>query len=563
MDRNAILATVLVIAILLGYQWYLARFEAPKPEAEPTGQPVAAAPAEVRTVVPAAPSATVRKDPAHPRGFTPTAERSVRPRDVVVETPLVRVVLSTAGARATSWQLKAYRLDSGAPVDLVAAGANPRTGEASPLATWAAPEELGAIYEAERESLTLKAGDAPAAVVFRHVSATGLEQRKSLTFSPDHYTVGVEVTTRNLAAAAQAAHQRLAWGPGLRNSTDKDKATLQPPTIWLDGKRHQEDGVAQLKGEKLLEGKTSWAALQDSFFAAALLPEGEGVRAFVARGQGDQPVVGLAGPALTLQEGAQAQLRATLYAGPRDLDILKAVGQDLDSLVDLGWFDFLARPALWLLKFLYFYTGNYGLAIIIVTILQKVAFHPLTHKSLKSMQAMQAIQPKVQALQERFKNNPQKKQEETMALYKKHGVNPMGGCLPMLVQIPIFIALYNALSSSVEMWQAHFLWIRDLTQPDALFNLPIWGGSHIGFNLLALLMGASMWIQQKMSPTVGDPRQAQIMLWMMPILFTWMFWSFPSGLVVYWLVNNILQVGQQWLIMGRPGKPAPADAGAA
>jgi YidC/Oxa1 family membrane protein insertase len=179
---------------------------------------------------------------------------------------------------------------------------------------------------------------------------------------------------------------------------------------------------------------------------------------------------------------------------------------------------------------------------------------------MKSMQAMQAVQPKIQAIQERYKNNPQKKQEETMALYRKHGVNPMGGCLPMLAQIPIFIALYNALSASVEMWQAHFLWIRDLTQPDSLFTVTLWGGHAISANLLALLMGVSMWVQQKMSPTTGDPRQAQMMLWMMPIIFTFMFWSFPSGLVLYWLVNNILQVGQQWLINRGPARP-PASEG--
>jgi YidC/Oxa1 family membrane protein insertase len=176
------------------------------------------------------------------------------------------------------------------------------------------------------------------------------------------------------------------------------------------------------------------------------------------------------------------------------------------------------------------------------------------------MQAMQAIQPKVQAIQERYKNNPQKKQEETMALYRKHGVNPMGGCLPMVIQIPIFIALYNALSSSVEMWQARFLWIRDLTQPDALFTVTLWGGHDVSANLLALLMGVSMWVQQKMTPTAGDPRQAQIMLWTMPVIFTFMFWSFPSGLVLYWFVNNILQVGQQWLINRGKARPSAPEA---
>jgi len=266
----------------------------------------------------------------------------------------------------------------------------------------------------------------------------------------------------------------------------------------------------------------------------------------------------LLGPKQNLPPGGELTLKAQLFAGPRDLDVLRAVGQNLDQLIDLGWFDFLARPALWLLKFLYHYTGNYGIAIILVTVLQKIAFHPLTVKSMKSMQAMQAVQPKIQAIQERYKNNPQKKQEETMALYRKHGVNPMGGCLPMLAQIPIFIALYNALSSSVEMWQARFLWIRDLTQPDSLFGFTLWGGYTL--NLLALLMGVSMWIQQKMSPTTGDPRQAQMMLWTMPIIFTFMFWSFPSGLVLYWLVNNILQIGQQWLINRGPARP-PASEG--
>jgi YidC/Oxa1 family membrane protein insertase len=304
-------------------------------------------------------------------------------------------------------------------------------------------------------------------------------------------------------------------------------------------------------------------ALQDTYFAAALLPKDKGLHAFVAKAQEDQPVVGLTEARQTLPLGGQMGTTAQVFAGPKDLDVLKGVGQDLDQLVDLGWFDFLARPALYLLKFLYRFTGNYGLAIILVTVLQKIAFHPLTLKSLKSMQAMQAIQPKLQALQERYKNNPQKKQEEMMALYRKHGVNPMGGCLPMVVQIPIFIALYNALGSSVEMWQARFLWIRDLTQPDSLFSVPVWGGHVFSANLLALLMGVSMWVQQKMSPPAGDPRQAQMMLWMMPILFTFMFWGFPSGLVLYWLVNNLLQIGQQWLITRRPAVPAAPEGQAA
>jgi YidC/Oxa1 family membrane protein insertase len=562
MERNAILATALVILILLGYQWYLSHFELPPqevqhPASSTTPAPRQSAPSPAPSVK-ATPAPA--KIPAQRRGFTPTLDLGLQAKDVIVETPLMRITLSTMGARATSWQLKRYQLDNGSPVELVAThntGAGP-----APLETWTDGQQAPEVFQVDRDHLTLS-GQETGALAFTQINTAGVEIQKRLTFRADRYRVEVGLSVRNLSDQDVAVQPRLAWGPGLRNSQDKKASTLHPPTLWLDGKRVQED-LAKLNGERALDGIVSWAALQDSYFAAALLPKEKTLRAFVLKAAEDQPVVGLVAPKQTLQPGGQAALEAEVFAGPKDLDVLKSADQDLEKLVDLGWFDFLARPALYLLKFLYSFIGNYGMAIILVTVLQKVAFYPLTQKSLKSMSAMQAIQPKVQALQERFKNNPQKKQEETMALYRKHGVNPMGGCLPMLVQIPIFIALYNALSNSVEMWQAHFLWIRDLTQPDSLFKLQLWGAEYYNAgNLLGLLMGVSMWVQQKMSPPAGDPRQAQMMLWMMPIIFTWMFWSFPSGLVLYWLVNNILQVGQQWLIMGRPSRPAPAEGQAA
>jgi len=552
MERNAILATVLVILILLGYQWYLSRFELPpqepvRPTPAPSPEPVTPAPA-------AAPAPARSQAPAKPKGYTPTAQLGLRAREVVVETPLMQVTLSTAGARVTSWHLKHYRSGNGGPVDLVAVkdtGASP-----GPLSAWTDAEQTQAVYEVDRQRLDLSGRDETGELTFTHVSASGIEIRKKLTFRASLYQAEVGLKVRNLAAAEIAVQPRLAWGPGLRNSLDKKQSTLQAPTLWLDGNRVHED-LSKINGEKIHTGTLSWAGLQDTYFAAVLIPKEKGLQAFVKKAAEDQPIVGLAAARQVLQPGGQASASALVFAGPKDLDILKEVGHDLDSIVDLGWFDFLARPALWLLKVLYSVTGNYGIAIILVTVLQKIAFHPLTAKSLKSMQAMQVIQPKVQAIQERYKNNPKKKQEETMSLYRKHGVNPMGGCLPMLVQIPIFIALYNALSSSVEMWQARFLWIRDLTQPDALLGITIWAGYPL--NLLALLMGASMWVQQKMSPPAGDPRQAQMMLWMMPVLFTFMFWGFPSGLVLYWLVNNILQIGQQWLITRKPLRPAAAE----
>ncbi len=552
MERNAILATALVILILVGYQWYLSRFETPPQE---PARPATTTPSQPAAPRPAAAPVPAKAKPAPAKkGYTPTAQRTLQAREVIVDTPLMRVALSTAGARVTSWQLKQYRVGNGAPVDLVAVkdlGAPP-----GPLSSWADGEQAQAVQQVDRDRLDLAGPDETGTLTFTEVSASGIEIQKKLTFHADRYQVEVDLTARNLSGAEVPAELRLAWGPGLRNSLDKKHSTLQAPILWLDGKRVHED-LAKVNGEKAVTGDLSWAALQDTYFAAALLPKDKGLHAFVLKVAEDQPVVGLAAARQVLPPGGQTDISAVVFAGPKDLDTLKGVGQHLDNLVDLGWFDFLARPALWLLKFLYRFTGNYGIAIILVTILQKVAFYPLTVKSLKSMQAMQTIQPKVQALQERYKNNPQKKQEETMALYKKHGVNPMGGCLPMVVQIPIFIALYNALSNSVEMWQARFLWIRDLTQPDSLFTLDLYGATRNVGNILALFMGVSMWVQQKMSPPAGDPRQAQLMLWMMPIVFTFMFWGFPSGLVLYWLLNNVLQIGQQWLIGRTPARPAP------
>jgi YidC/Oxa1 family membrane protein insertase len=559
MERNAIFATILVIMILVGYQWYLAQFEAPQspqpsapPETAPTKPPAPAS-------VPAPPAKPVpprgQRPRATPRGFTPTASLGLSPKQVTVKTPLLEVKLSTAGARVTTWELLKYRTANGDPVNLVGtpAGASPGA-----LATAIdGGQELG-VFQVDRDVLDLTGGEQTGSLTFTYVDEAGVQAQKRLTFHRDSYAVEVGLDLKNLSGETATVEPRLTWGPGFYNSHGQNGAALQPPTVWLDGKRVHED-ISKLTGPKEIRGAVSWVALQDQYFAAALVPLAKDDWAFVQKAANDQPVIGLGVAGRTLPAGGELSTGAVVFGGPKDLDVLKAAGHGLEHIVDLGIFDrlYLVTAALWLLKVLYRFTGNYGLAIILVTVLQKVAFYPLTTKSVRSMQAMQAIQPKVQALQERFKNNPQKKQEETMALYRKHGVNPMGGCLPMIVQIPIFIALYNALSSSVEMWQAHFLWIQDLTKPDSLFTLDLYGATRNVGNILGLLMGVSMWFQQKMSPPAGDPRQAQMMLWLMPILFTFMFWGFPSGLVLYWLVNNILQIGQQWLIMRKPTRPAP------
>ena len=238
-----------------------------------------------------------------------------------------------------------------------------------------------------------------------------------------------------------------------------------------------------------------------------------------------------------------------LYAGPKEYSRLESFRIGLEETIPLGWFWFIGLPLFHLMKWLYKILGNYGIAIILITALIKVIFSPLTHKSYKSMKEMQKLQPKITALQKKFKDDKQKLNIEMMNLYKTHKVNPVSGCLPMVIQIPVFIALYNVLSYAIELRHAPFFWwIQDLAAMDPYYILPV-------------VMGISMLIQQWMTPTAptADPIQSKMML-LMPVIFTFMFLSFPSGLVLYWLVNNVLSIAQQTVTNKYLSPPAPTEA---
>jgi len=301
MERNAIIATVLVILILLGYQWNMSRFEVPVQEAPratttPPSDQRATAP---QVPQPPAPPAITR--PGTPqKTYTPTAQLNLPVKDITVETPLLRVVLSTAGARVTSWQLKQYKLDSGERVDLVA----DQVPKAAPgaLSAWVDSEPLDGVFEIDKQQLDLTQPGASGTLTFRQVTAAGLQIEKRLTFYADRYDIDIEVVARNVAAEPVAAQPRIAWGPGLRHEQAVHASTIQPPTLWLDGKRVQED-LAKLSGEKTVEGKLSWVALQDTYFAAAFLPKDADQRAFVAKAPKDQAVVGLLGAKQNLPPG--------------------------------------------------------------------------------------------------------------------------------------------------------------------------------------------------------------------------------------------------------------------
>ncbi|TSA53141.1 MAG: membrane protein insertase YidC, partial [Planctomycetaceae bacterium] len=251
--------------------------------------------------------------------------------------------------------------------------------------------------------------------------------------------------------------------------------------------------------------------------------------------------IGLEGPKNIIPPGQSGFFNYSLYLGPKDYDILKTENIGLENSIDFGsWIKWLALPLLIALKFLYQYVHNYGIAIVILTILIKIIFWPLGNKSYKSMKEMQKLQPMIKELQEKHKDDKAKVSQETMALYKRYKVNPMGGCLPMLIQIPVFFGLYKALLYSIELrHEPFFFWIQDLSAKDPYYITPI-------------IMGATMFLQQKMTPQAGgNPMQQKLMLWM-PVIFTFLFLNFPSGLVIYWLFNNVLSIGQQYYINKKP-----------
>jgi len=278
------------------------------------------------------------------------------------------------------------------------------------------------------------------------------------------------------------------------------------------------------------------------YFITAWLPTDGTAREFYMRKVGED----LYSAGVILPVGADGKSAVSLYAGPQEQNKLQKIAPGLHLVVDYGWLTVIAAPPFWVLGAIHKLVGNWGWAIIGLTVLLKLAFFPLSAASYKSMAKMRVLTPKLVKLKEAYGDDKQRLNQEMMALYKREKVNPLGGCLPVLVQIPVFIALYWVLLGTVEMRGAPWiLWISDLSAPDSLFGrLPF---INITVGPLPLLMGATMFIQTKLNPTPPDPIQAKVMLWM-PIVFTFMFLGFPAGLVLYWTVNNILSIAQQWQI---------------
>ena len=392
------------------------------------------------------------------------------------------------------------------------------------------------LCQASTSGLTLKDGD-KGTLKFTCVSPEGLTFVKTFTFKADSYGFDLALQVTNHTKQALEGQVNLDLS---ENFAGEEGSRFH--FLGFNGSinnKLEDIKSGGLKESKTFTGKVDWAGLDEGYFMTTVIPESGKSWVTLSEPPKASMVASLRTPVDSLAPGQAAQFSYLLYFGPKNLDDLKPLG--LERAVNFGWFDFLGKPLLTFLNWLNRYTGNYGWAIVILTILLRIVFWYPNHKSYKSMKDMQKLQPKVAKIREKYKDDKEAMNKELMALYQTFKVNPMAGCLPMVLQLPVFIALYNVLGYAIELRHApfiptlpltHIVWLADLSAKDPLLITP-------------LVMGATMFIQQKMTPSAGDPTQAKMMMFL-PLIFTFMFLNFASGLVVYWLVNNVLSIGQQY-----------------
>lgn len=540
MDKKVILAFALSVLVFVLYSFFLAPQEPVKPPAPKPGETAG-------TPVASAPSGTTSPGVPLP---SPAPSIAKQAKDITVKTKWVEAVFSEQGGSLKSLKLIAFkeRLGDSALKELIQI----QEPDQYPLQLeWikkTQPPLNRAIFKADRTSLELTPQQPQGTLTFRYRSEQGITLIKTYTLTYDSYRINL--TLKVINGASQPLDDNLAiLFQNKFPKTDAAAAAFQGQLTLVNGK-YEEKNIDKFDKEAVLTGKIEWGALSDTYFMGALAPaDGQEIVSLkTSRPTPDQLTTAFILPPINLPAGSEKTFQTALYFGPRDIDILKPLNLKLEQAVNFGFFDIISKPLLWTLKFFNGYLHNYGWAIILLTILVKIVFWPLTHKSYKSMKDMQKLQPKMAKIREKHKDSKEKMNQEMMALYKTYKVNPMGGCLPMVIQIPVFFALYSLLGYAIELRHAHFLlWINDLAAPDRLpigFPIPYVGE---GLPVLTLLMGASMFIQQKMTPTTGDPTQAKIMLFL-PVIFTFMFINFAAGLVLYWLVNNVLSIGQQYYI---------------
>ncbi len=544
MEKRLLVAIIVSFLILALYQVF---FMKKVPPAEPvqtaqeaTSQTAAPSPAgQVQAQTPAPAAQPAVQIPV--RAVSAAAEE-----DIIVDTPLYLAKWSNRGGVLKSLKLKKFLDDKKEALELIPA----RASELGVFPFGLLTDDPGfdgevnsALFKASVPSLTLKEGDS-GELIFSYAAQAGSKVEKSILFKGGTYELGLKF---DILKNGQKADAKLVWGPGIGNySATELRSRLGAGSGAAVAVANKVFRVNEKKYKPELGSYNfvNWAAYEENYFAALFFLPGEnGLASFIQKKKESDPI-----PyyllAVTLPEKA--------YLGPKEYEALVAQGQGAKNLISFGFFGWIAEILLRGLKLFHGLVPNWGVSIIILTLIIKIIFFPLTYSSTKSMAKMQEIQPKIKALRTKYKKAKQdiaqrrQLNEEMMRLYKEHGINPAGGCLPILVQLPVFWGFFRILSVGIEFRQSPFLlWIKDLSIRDPYYVTPI-------------LMGATQFIQQKMTPSGADPAQARMML-IMPVVMTIFFMNFQSGLVLYWLTNNVLQIGQQAIMNNMMKKKRERD----
>lgn len=521
-QRRFLLALVLSFLLLLAYEQLVVRpYRKAQPPA-PQDQSEHAAPERPA----ASPQAPPTPRPAE--GGTGLAAPPGDLPSVTVETDLVRATITTVGARLKSLELRNFR-QTVAPdsplLDLVKASpVLPLTVELGN-----GKNDAAVVYAASVPTIEVHGPDR-GEVVFTGKTDDGRTIEKRYRFPGNGYLFDLDVS-----GSATGQRVGLVLTPISEHGASGGQQSGLEHAVVLANQKVIQKSLDDLKQATEIPDAL-WAGFSAQYFASLAMPASGTATVWLALSDA-LPIARADVPA------PDDRAHFQVFLGPKDRETLVAAGHQLDRALDFGWFWFIAVPLLWGLRFLHRFIPNYGVNIILLTGIVKLVTAPLTQTSFKSMKAMQKLQPEMQRLRERYKDDQATLQKEVMELYKRHRVNPVSGCLPMLLQLPIFVGLYNALMHAIELRHAPFmLWINDLSAPDRLMM------SGIGIPVLVLLMGASMLVQQWMTPQQGDPTQQRMMM-IMPVVFTFISINFPSGLVLYWLVNNVLTMAQQWYML--------------
>jgi len=546
-QSRLLIAIVLSLAIFLAWQFFFSPDEAERRQAKKVESPAVEEKQAVKDAEKPYTEAIEKPAPAVESAVeeTPLQEAAT----ITVDTPLYQAKISENGAVFYSLLLKNYReeVQKNSPFKQILTG-NETFGVG--LLGFSGKSIAGldkAVYTANLPSRQMEVNDSPRDLTFSWRSQDGIVIEKTYKFAPHTYAIGMEVVIKN--GSGRGIQDKLFVALYSKAPGDKRMYAFEGPSALINDKL-EEIKTKKLKDQNTFDGKIKWVALQSRYFMSGLIPDQIEETSLHLALKSDKFVAArYRQPEKAIQPGTQYTYKYQLFMGPKRIKELRNVGNDLQKVVDFGWFDILAKPCLWLMNLFYSVIPNYGVAIIILTILVKLLLWPLGQKSYKSMSEMKKIQPLMKEIREKYKDDKQRMNQEVMGLYRTYKINPLGGCLPMVVQLPVFFALYRMLYEAIELRHApFFLWIDDLAAPDRLFrfdfSIPFMEPPY-GIPVLTIVMGASMLLQQKMSPPMGDATQAKMMMFM-PIIFTVIFINFSSGLVLYWLVNNILSIAQQY-----------------